>query len=269
MDTIAFEPSQVSFFAKFDALSTLLNLFNLTSDVYVFIKNTDEKFMWMSRNLCDLHGLKSTGDYFGKTDLDLSPPDLAHGYMEEDRRIMETRKPILNCPWIVINKQGERNWYISTKIPLVGPGNEIVGTAGVMRDCTKTGDVLQPFHEMSEVISHIFSHYSQKIPVEDLATLMFLSVSQFERKFSRIFHATPQQFILKVRLDSAMRMLMETDLSITQISQKTGFYDSSFFTKQFKKMLGLTPREFRLKYVPRLRLSSIRRKKNGNSGKTE
>lgn len=211
--------------------------------------------MWMNQALCNLYGLKSPLDYLGKKDMDFAPADLAHGYIEEDHWIIKTGRSILNRPWIVINKKREKHWYISSKIPIYQHGGKIAGTAGVMRDCTKTGKELEPFSEMREVVAYIFDHFKEKINIKDLASMLFLSISQFERRFQQVFRVSPKRFILKVRLDLAMRLLAESESSITQIAQECGFCDSSFFTKQFKKFLRLTPSEFRMKYVPKNRYS--------------
>lgn len=81
-----------------------------------------------------------------------------------------------------------------------------------------------------------------------LARLAGLSVSQLDRRFKRLFQMTPREFVLRVRLNAACRMLASTEDSITDIALRTGFYDQSHFTKHFRRQIGVTPRSYRGKY---------------------
>ncbi|MGL6195423.1 MAG: helix-turn-helix domain-containing protein [Thermoguttaceae bacterium] len=241
-----FTSSQLDFFDNTGPLGVFSQLFNHVAGVYVFIKDTKDEFIWMNQPLMAFLGVVATEDYLGKTDLDFSPPDLAQAYINEDRTVMITRQPILNRPWICVDNLGVKKWYLSSKFPLTNLKGEIKGTAGFMQDCTKTSELLRPMQEMDSVVSYIFEHYSEKISIESLASILYLSVSQFERRFKHIFQISAQDFIQKVRLDTAARMLVETDLSITQIALHTGFYDSSYFAKKFKKYSGTSPYKFRV-----------------------
>jgi AraC-like DNA-binding protein len=196
--------------------------------------------------------------YIGKTDADYFTTVMTFRYREEDREVIETQRPLQNQPWIVENRQKQRNWYLSSKFPLYGKDNRVAGIAGIMLDYMKSNETFKPFFEMQEVLKYIFDNFASKISIEHLASMIFLSVSQFERRFYQNFRLTPRSFILKVRLDSAMRLLTESDLSITQIAMKTGFYDSSSFTRLFKKMTGIKPLEFRKKYTPKSLLGILR-----------
>jgi transcriptional regulator GlxA family with amidase domain len=118
-----------------------------------------------------------------------------------------------------------------------------------MRDYQKSGEVLQPLSDMQKVVDHIFENYEQKISLNELADCACLSVSQLIRNFKKVFRATPQQFLLKVRLDAACQMLVSTDLTISQIAQRTGFYDHSHFAKQFTENKQMSPKRYRKRYI--------------------
>jgi AraC-like DNA-binding protein len=78
--------------------------------------------------------------------------------------------------------------------------------------------------------------------------MVHLSVSQFDRKFKRLFQMTPQQYILRVRINAAAQTLATEAISVAEIAQQAGFYDQSYFTKQFRKQMGLTPSAYRRQY---------------------
>ena len=91
---------------------------------------------------------------------------------------------------------------------------------------------------------YIANHFDQNIKMKDLEAVSRLSTAQIERYFKKIFHMTPSQYIQKVRIEAAMEML-ETGLSVTEISSRCGYSDHSAFTRQFKALVGFVPSEFK------------------------
>jgi AraC-like DNA-binding protein len=86
--------------------------------------------------------------------------------------------------------------------------------------------------------------YGETVRMQALAELAGLSLSQLERQFRRVFHLTPQQWLTRLRIDAAMRQLRGDD-SIATIGLACGFSDQSAFSRQFKAMVGVTPRDYR------------------------
>ena len=61
----------------------------------------------------------------------------------------------------------------------------------------------------------------------------------------RYFGLTPRQFIAKTRIAAASRLLREGRQSIAEVALACGFYDHSAFTRAFRAVTGVTPRQFR------------------------
>jgi transcriptional regulator GlxA family with amidase domain len=139
-------------------------------------------------------------------------------------------------------------WYLSSKIPLFDRNDKVIGIAGAMRDVEKASDILAPYRELEAVLNYLLTHYEEKIDFHGLARLASLSLSQLDRRFKRLFQLTPQQFLLRVRLNAACQMLTSTEKGISQIALQTGFYDQSYFTKHFRRQMGATPTAYRRKY---------------------
>ena len=236
------------FCRRLDCPWHLSQLFDYLPDTYFYAKNAEGRFVMVNEAMATMFGGRSAEEMVGKTDYDFSPRDLADQYVAEDRRVMEGGKPIVHQAWLVSDHRGEIKWYLSSKIPLFGDGGKVIGIAGAMRDIAKAGPFLKPYHEMEQVTAHVFAHYSEKIEVPGLARLVHLSQSQFDRRFKHLFQITPQQFLLRVRIHAACRLLVSTQESAAQIAQQTGFYDQSYFTKQFQRQTGLTPSAYRRKY---------------------
>lgn len=239
---------QQEFFGSLADSIQFCNLFEYLTDVYLYVKNTRSEFMKMNRVLLDRHGVQSEEDIIGKTDYDFHRRYMADQYVEEDRRVMRLKKPIPNQVWLVWSKKQGLQWYLSTKIPLFDKTGKVAGIAGVMRDYQSADQLYEPYQEMSTVISYVLDHYAEKISVLELAEMVHLSVSQFDRKFKKLFQMTPQQYLLRVRINIACEALVWSDRSIAQIANECGFFDQSYFSKQFRKMMGIAPLSYRKEY---------------------
>ena len=91
------------------------------------------------------------------------------------------------------------------------------------------------------------------ILVSDLAELTGLSESQFRKRFKEQFRLSPQEFILRAKLQRAARLLSTTNLALSSIAQKAGFCDQSYFTKQFRVFFGIPPKRYRQMWRATLR----------------
>lgn len=231
-----------------DALQAILGLFDFTPNLYFYIKDKNLRFLWMNKPLRQHLGAENVVDCIGKRDSDFFSSDLVFLYHQEDKAVIASRRPLLNQPWIVPEQKGQKKWFLSSKIPLFDAGGNVVVLAGIMQNLAHDFEISHPLGEMRMVIDYIVEHYHEQINIETLASLTFLSIRQFERRFQKLFHMSPGEFILKVRIDAAVRLLIESDFSVTQIAQQCGFYDNSHFTRQFKRKMEDSPIQFRKKF---------------------
>lgn len=223
-------------------------LFDFLPDTYFYAKNLRGQFVMVNQALASLFGNTVPDKMLGKTDYDFSPRDMADQYTAEDRRVIATGKPVTFQAWLIPDHRGALKWYLSSKIPLFNKAGKVIGIAGTMRDVEKASDLLAPYREMESVLEYLFTHYSEKIEFHYLAQIASLSLSQLDRRFKHLFQLTPQQFLMRVRLNAACQLLTSTDQSVLQIALSTGFYDQSYFTKQFHRQMGMTPGGYRRKY---------------------
>jgi transcriptional regulator GlxA family with amidase domain len=63
--------------------------------------------------------------------------------------------------------------------------------------------------------------------------------------FRRVFRATVGEYVRRLRVDAAQRMLTNSDISLAQIALETGFADQSHLTRVFRRATGLTPKLYR------------------------
>ena len=236
IDTETFHTNSWEFFSS---------LLDCDQESCVFIKDRQRRFVWMNSRMLTFVGADPKC-YVGTSDWDYFPPDLTRGFIAEDERVMGTRQKIHNLPQIVTDHTGQWGWFMLNKLPIIDRRNmEVIGLIGMLRDYTRLSETVKPLHEMRRVIAYILREYSSGIRTEDLAKMVYLSVSQFNRRFKQMFSMSPNIFIQRVRIDSAMRLLIESDYSITKIAHECGFYDSSSFASRFRKRTGMSPRDYR------------------------
>lgn len=96
-----------------------------------------------------------------------------------------------------------------------------------------------------EIISFIKEHLITEIDFKKLASEHQLSYNRFRTIFKNETGVSLQQYLINERLESAKRLIMSTDLSLKEISVKTGFDSLFYFSKVFKNKMGYPPRQFR------------------------
>jgi len=81
--------------------------------------------------------------------------------------------------------------------------------------------------------------------IEELASLMFVSDNKLRKDFKKIYNMTVFDFMRHVRMEHAMSLLTETDLSITEIAEKAGYENAFNFSAAFKKYFNYSPGQAR------------------------
>lgn len=109
----------------------------------------------------------------------------------------------------------------------------------VVREQRRLAERLGKVHEW------LRTHYAGKISVADAASICAMSESQFMKLFKRATGSTFVQYLTRLRLTQAVRLLRDTDLSIGEIAAQVGFSDQSYFDRKFKDHFHATPIESR------------------------
>ncbi len=101
----------------------------------------------------------------------------------------------------------------------------------------------------AKAVAYIERCFTQRITLEEIADIAGMSVRHFQRQFKSTYLITPQEYIAMLRMQKAIRMLLNTDLTITEIAMECGYQDSNLFSRQFRKNTGLSPRSYRTDYT--------------------
>ncbi len=103
--------------------------------------------------------------------------------------------------------------------------------------------------QRSTIQTFIASNICKKVQVAELASCLKLSPFHFARLFKDSFGVTPHEYVTAVRLERVCSLLTHSDLSMHQISLKTGFSDSDHLCKVFKKKYGITPSTYKSRQI--------------------
>ena len=92
---------------------------------------------------------------------------------------------------------------------------------------------------------YIEAHYNEEIKIEQLALLEGLSVSHYRMIFKKRFNTTPNEYITMKRINSACFYLRYSKRSVERIAELVGYNDSFYFSRVFKKKIGVSPSKYR------------------------
>ena len=98
---------------------------------------------------------------------------------------------------------------------------------------------------IGEAISDLEINYQEAINLDRLARIAHMSKRNFIRSFQAALGTSPIAHLVHLRVNRGASLLRRTDQSVTEIAFQVGFADSNYFTRQFNKLIGVTPSQYR------------------------
>lgn len=98
---------------------------------------------------------------------------------------------------------------------------------------------------VAPALDYIEDHYMNQFSMETLANLCHISLTHFRRIFQEVMGISPLHYLNSVRITKACELLTNTNRTILDIAEATGFSSLSNFHRQFSQMVHLTPSEYR------------------------
>jgi AraC-like DNA-binding protein len=218
-------------------------LFDIVPDVVYFAKDREGRYTSVNQTLVERCGRQHKWELLGRTPVDVFPRALGESYAAQDRQVVTTGEAILDRLELHLFPGRGPGWCLTRKLP-IRDGRRVIGLVGVSRDLGRPDRHDPVYPRLARVVERIRARVGDEVRVGDLARLAELSVSQLERQFRRVFQLTPHRFVVKLRVDRAARLLEEGRASIATIAQACGYADHSAFTRQFRAVVGVTPREY-------------------------
>lgn len=101
---------------------------------------------------------------------------------------------------------------------------------------------------IKEAINFIEQNYQNPITVEDIAAVCCISRSYFSKIFHNSVGKSPQEFLINYRMIKAIELLKITNLSVGDISVSVGYENPLHFSRTFKNVYGISPKNWRIKH---------------------
>lgn len=98
---------------------------------------------------------------------------------------------------------------------------------------------------INKAISFMHEYYGSDITINDICKLIYLSPCHFKRVFKDYTGQTPYQYLMRIRLEKAKEILSGKDISIDEVARLCGFVNSGHFSTVFKRIIGISPSEYR------------------------
>ena len=117
---------------------------------------------------------------------------------------------------------------------------------------TKSGNNIRKnrgVDRLRDVLSYIQNNYDEQISLLQLSKIACMSPNSLCRLFKKVTGTTTSNYILRTRIDQAKSLLIESDLTITQIAFKVGIEDHSYFDRVFRRFNNMSPKIFRRKHT--------------------
>ncbi len=108
----------------------------------------------------------------------------------------------------------------------------------------------RPLIRMGATLSYIEQHYREQITVRRLTQIAHMSESSLMRAFRRVLSRSPIEHVIRVRVLKAAELLGGGGVRVTEAAYTCGFSDSNYFSRQFRQIMGVSPRDYRARRRP-------------------
>jgi AraC family L-rhamnose operon transcriptional activator RhaR/AraC family L-rhamnose operon regulatory protein RhaS len=104
----------------------------------------------------------------------------------------------------------------------------------------------QALLRIAAAISHLETNFDGAVELDDLAGIAHMSKRSFLRTFQAATGQSPIAYLIQIRVNRAADRLRTTDEPVTDVAFACGFQDSNYFARQFKQVMSVSPREYRV-----------------------
>ena len=166
------------------------------------------------------------------------------------REIIDAAGPVLDLGPAMVDRLARACLTLLTD-PKLTPGTASTAAYAAMTTlhdavfAARTGADTPLPPALSRVVDHIETHLSEALTVGRLATIAGLSRAHFVRVFAATLGLPPSDFVQARRIERIERLLLATEMKISDIASATGFADGNYMAKAFRRHRAMTPLEFR------------------------
>lgn len=109
----------------------------------------------------------------------------------------------------------------------------------------KTHDKMGQNRHVTEIIKYMSEHMEENLTLEELSEKFQLSKSYISAAFTKYTQHSPIDFLIKMKMGEACKLLKNSDIYVYEVAQRVGFADQYYFSRVFKKEVGISPKEYK------------------------
>lgn len=222
------------------AIDAMADLLTDVPHVMFCVKDADGRYVAVNQAFADRVGMAAPADVVGLTAGELFPPELATSYERQDAAIRATGKPLRNELELILRPDGSIGWYVTSKTLTA---DSIASVSVDLRASAEAGAGTNAGVAAAVLFARL--HSTEQVSVAELAAAAQLTVPQMDRAIKRTLGLTAKQLLLRMRLEEAILLLRTTHLPVAEIASECGYYDQSAFTRQFRRVVGMSPGAYR------------------------
>jgi len=221
-------------------------LFDAVPDIVFFVKDDAGRYVVVNRTLVERLGLKSKADLIGRTAAEAFPGPLGERIARQDQAVLAEGKPVHAALELHLYPGGAEGWCLTWKEPVHDAAGRVIGVTGLSRDLHFAAGAETA--GLSRALDHVRSSLDQPLRLPELAAMAGLSLFQFDARVRALYGISPGQYVTRARIELACTLLRQGGRSIGAIAQECGYADQAAFTRQFRKLVGLTPMAYRASF---------------------
>ncbi|RYD37770.1 MAG: AraC family transcriptional regulator [Verrucomicrobiaceae bacterium] len=234
------------------------SLFDTIPDMVFFVKDTGGRYVSVNRTLVERCGLSDKGELIGRTAAEVFPRELGDAFLLQDRKVLSGGPGIRDHLELHLSISRRATWCLTNKEAVRTASGEIVGICGISRDLHAPASQGKEYRALAKVLDFIHTNFGEPLRLPKLAEMSGLSLYQFDQRIRQLFQLSAGQYLVKTRIDAACQRLAKSNESIAAIGIDCGYSDQPAFSRQFKQVVGLSPKVYREKAKVQISESGIR-----------
>jgi two-component system, response regulator YesN len=112
----------------------------------------------------------------------------------------------------------------------------------------KRNTLEKPTDVIYEIAKYVQENFNRDVKLQEISGHFYISREYISRKFKQEFNVNISDYIVNLRMEKAKYFLKNSQLKIYEIANLIGYQDDKYFRKVFKKVLGITPNEYRTSF---------------------
>jgi AraC-like DNA-binding protein len=159
-----------------------------------------------------------------------------------DQTLNEVSEIMLQLPYL---KNFDRMLHFFKMMDIIGKSESNIQLASedYLNKRFKTGN-----NRIATIHEYLMKNYREEVDLKQLAALVNMAEGSLCRYFKLNMGKTVFEYLNQIRIEFACKLLMDINLSILEVCMDSGFNNLSHFNKQFRKITGVPPTEYRKKY---------------------